>query len=65
MLYSLLISLFRIAVPTVLLLLLTDGFLIEALSVATKEGRVDWAAAAAKQLLEQSNQLISAVLAIL
>ena len=60
---AIIVSLSRVAVFTILLLLLIEGFLTEALSVSIKEGQADIAIETARKLVEQFNILIKTLLA--
>ena len=64
MIKTIVISLARVAGITVLLLLLIEGFLTEALAVSIKEGQADLAVEAARKLAEQSTILIQTILAV-
>lgn len=54
----------RIAILTVLLILLVEGFLTEALQVTVKEGQMDWITESAKQLADQSNLLYVTIISL-
>lgn len=54
----------RIAILTVLLILLVEGFLTEALQVTVKEGQMDWITESARELADESALLYKTIIGL-
>lgn len=55
----------RIIIITIVLILLTEGFLTEALQVTMKEGQLDHITESARELAEQSERLYKTIMSLL